>query len=567
MNVIEQERQIWAARRAYQSGQIDSAHAIAVEMLRHDGLNLDALEIKALAELDRGDDPAAEKTLRLAVSCALGQGWPYAGLSELLKRQGRVQEAEAVTRAALAVNPNDADAHEKLGMLLAMRMKAHDAATHFRRAIDILAPEPQPQLQTRLGHALLRLGWLDQAREPLEAAAAEPNAFEATVYLSELEERLGRFDAALALLDRAEAMPRPQGTAGLSRQRSVLLARMGRHDEALALLENRTDLSGAAQLQRGRLREKAGRHVEAWNDWIEAKERLRQVPGRQYHADKVAALAERLASFFASRAAADLPKAERRDDVPQPIFIAGSPRSGTTLTERILASHSEVEAGGELPFGSELQELAVTLAGGDWTFPAGLLRAEPGWAGKLRDLYLDRAEQFGLFKNGARYFTDKMPSNDFWLPLLRLAFPQSPIVLVRRHPLDVLTSIMAHEMTHGFYSAYRLEDAARHFALSDWLVEQYRAAGLGPTCDLRYETLVANQAEETERLTASVGLQMEPEQLNFHERGAVPATPSYEQVRRPLNDRSIGNWKNHAAEFKPVIPLLADALTRGGYLA
>lgn len=565
MNIAQQGQQLWAARRAYGAGQADSAYAIAVEILRHDGLNLDALEIKALVELDRGDDPAAEKTLRLAVSCALGQGWPYAGLSELLKRQGRAQEAEAVTRSALAVNPNDADAHEKLGMLLAMRMRPHDAATHFRRAMEIVGP--QPHLQTRLGHALLRLGWLDEAREPLEAAAAAQNPYEAIVYLAELEERLGNFDAAMALLDRADAMPRPPGSMGLARPRSVLLARMGKHDEALALLENKADLSGAAQLHRGRLRQRAGRHAEAWNDWIEAKHRLRKDWHREYNADQIAALAEKLAAFFASPAAADLPRAERRDGVPQPIFIAGSPRSGTTLTERILASHSAVEAGGELPFGSEMEELAVTLAGGYWTFPAGLLRAEPGWAEKLRDFYLDRAEQFGLFKSGARYFTDKMPSNDFWLPLLRIAFPESPIILVRRHPLDVLTSIMAHEMTHGFYSAYRLEDAARHFALSDWLMEQYRAAGFGPTCDLRYETLVANQAEETARITAAVGLDMEPGQLSFHESGAVPATPSYEQVSRPLNDRSIGGWKNYAKEFEPVLPLLADALARGQYTA
>jgi Flp pilus assembly protein TadD len=562
MNVVEQGRQIWTARRAYQSGQLGTAHAIAVDLLSYDPRNLDALEIKALAEIERGDDAAAEQTLRAALSCARDEGWPYAGLSELLKRNGRLPEAEAVSRAALAANPDDADAHDKLGVLLAMRMKAHDAAAHFRRAIALAGPEPQ--LLTRLGHALLRLGRLDEAREPLKTAAADPDSFEAIVYLAELEERVGRLQAAMELLDRAEKLPRAPGSS-LARQRSVLLARMGRHNEALALLENTTDLSGAAQLQRGRLRERAERHAEAWSDWTIAKERLGQVPGRQYPTEVVRALAERLAAFFASPEASALPRAERRDDVPQPIFIAGSPRSGTTLTERILASHSAVEAGGELPFGTELQEFAVALAGGEWSFPAGLLRAEAGWVDKLRDLYLDRAREFGLFESGARFFTDKMPSNDFWLPLLRLAFPESAIILVRRHPLDVLTSIMAHEMTHGFYSAYRLEDAARHFALSDWLVEQYSAAGFGPTFNLRYETLVASQAEETERLTAAVGLEMEPEQLTFHERGAVPATPSYEQVRQPLNDRSIGNWRNHAAEFEPVLPLLAEAMARGGY--
>ena len=128
---------------------------------------------------------------------------------------------------------------------------------------------------------------------------------------------------------------------------------------------------------------------------------------------------------------------------------------------------------------------------------------------------------------------------------------------------------MAHEMTHGFYSAYRLEDCGAAFALSDWLVEQYRAAGLGTTCaSPATSRSSANQAEETARITAAgVGLDMEARSLSFHETGAVPATPSYEQVRRPLNDRSIGNWKNHAKEFEPVLPVLADALARGGYSA
>jgi hypothetical protein len=124
---------------------------------------------------------------------------------------------------------------------------------------------------------------------------------------------------------------------------------------------------------------------------------------------------------------------------------------------------------------------------------------------------------------------------------------------------------MAHEMTHGFNCSYRLEDAARHLALSDWLLDKYATAGFGPTYHLRYESLVANQAEETQRLTAAIGLEMEPAQLNFHERGAVPATPSYAQVSQPLNDRSIGNWRNFASELDPVAPIVAESMKRGGY--
>ena len=563
MSSADRMRQVWAGRQAIHARRFDDARAIAGQILIADAQNVDALEIKALAEIESGNDQAAEQTLRVAMSAAPQQRWPYAGLAELLMRHGRLADAEAVSRAALAADPRNADAHEKLGSLLAVRMKAFEAAEHFRKAVSLAGPDPQ--LLTRLGHTLLRIGRLNEARKPLEtAAAANANAFEATVYLAELEERVGNFEAAMQQLDRADRMVRPPGNS-LDRQRSILLARMGKREEALALLESKSELSGAELLQRGRLRQAAGRHAEAWSDWKTGKEKLSQGPHRKYPAEPVRMLAERLAAFFGSPAGAALPRAERREDVPQPIFIVGSPRSGTTLTERILASHSAVEAGGELPFGGELHELAVSFAGSEWQFPAGLARAQPDWVTKLRDTYLERAQQYGLFASGARFFTDKMPTNDFWLPLLRLAFPDSPVVLVRRHPFDVLTSIMAHEMTHGFNSTYRLEDSARHLALADGLLEKYRAAGFGPTYDLRYESLVANQAEETERLTAAVGLEMEPAQLSFHERGAVPATPSYVQVRKPLNASSIGTWKNFASELEPVRSLVADPIVRGGY--
>jgi hypothetical protein len=269
-------------------------------------------------------------------------------------------------------------------------------------------------------------------------------------------------------------------------------------------------------------------------------------------------------AFIGAGRTSELPAAGLRRDVPQPLFIIGFPRSGTTLTEQILASHSRIRAGGELPFGSEMFELAMALAGDEANFPGGLARV-PHWPTRLRDEYLARAEQYGLLTAGAAYFTDKLPGNDFWLPLLRAAFPESPVVLVRRHPLDVLTSVMAHDMTHGFDCAYRIEDAARHLALTDRLLEACRATGVGPTYELRYERLVAEQQIESERLMVAIGFPLEPAQLSFHERTTVSPTPSYAQVREPLNDRSIGRWRNFARELEPVLPIVAEAIERNGY--
>jgi hypothetical protein len=122
-------------------------------------------------------------------------------------------------------------------------------------------------------------------------------------------------------------------------------------------------------------------------------------------------------------------------------------------------------------------------------------------------------------------------------------------------------------MTHGFHCAYRLEDAAVHLALMDELVACYSQARIGPTYELQYERLVADQAGVTRRLMASIGLEMEPSQLRFFEHETVSPTPSYAQVREPLNDRSIGRWRNYAEQLEPIMPVVAKAMERGGYAA
>jgi Tfp pilus assembly protein PilF len=537
------------ARAALKAGNVERAGEIAAAILRPDPSNLDALEIQALVAIDRGDDAAAEQALRAAIALAPDRRWPYGDLARLLLGQGRDQEAEAVARAALAADEANADAHAMLATLLARREMLVPAAAHFERAMALVGAHPD--LQLGLGRALLRQGKLGAARPLLEAAATgNPAALEPIAFLAELEERAGRFDLAMQLLDRAEPLA-AAANKDVKLQRAAVLERRGEIEAALTILESEAELSGGALLQRGRLRDRLGRHAEAWADWTRGKAMLAERATRHYHAADVERQAEQLAHLFDAEMLAKLPRAPRRADVPLPLFILGFPRSGTTLVEQILASHSEIRAGGELPFGRELRELTRDLS-----------EIDPE---HLRDTYLAGAEGYGLTTPGAAYFTDKMPLNDMWLPLLSMAFPDSPVVLVRRHPLDVLTSVMAHDMTHGFNCAYRLEDAARHLALVDRLTAHYRAAGIAITCELQYEALVADQSGETARLMAAIGLPMEPAQLNFHERESVSPTPSYAQVREPLNDRSIGRWRNYAAQLEAVRPIVADAMARGGY--
>jgi Tfp pilus assembly protein PilF len=555
------------ARAAFQSGRHAEAEKLAAEVRAQDQRSLDATEILALAHRARGDATGAERLLREAIAIDSRPRWPHDDLAMMLFDSGRVVEAEKACRAAIAADPGNPQPEMMLGNILSEREELVAGATHLRRAIALAGEHSQ--LLANLGRNLQRQGALADA-EPLlrRAVAAMPDALPPLAWLAELLEQARRFDEASAMLDCAERLARAQGS-DVTLQRAALLSRTEHWRDGLALLDAEPRLSGTALLQRGRLRDRAGRHAEAWRDFADGKAALSTVSGRRYARTEVERLVGDLTEFFTPDRFAALTAAPVPNDVPQPIFILGFPRSGTTLTEQVLASHSQIRAGGELPFVAELAEIAAQHSGG--TFPTQADRLDTAarsiLATDLRDHYLARAEAFGLLTPGTSFFTDKMPLNELYLPLLCLAFPAAPLIAVGRHPLDVMVSAMSHDFTHGFNCGYRLDDTARHYALVDTLMAKWRKLpGIAPH-QLRYENFVAAQRTETEALMAHLGLAMEPAQLAFHESPRFAPTPSYAQVQEPLNDRSIGRWRHYARELEPARAILAGTIARGGYAA
>jgi Tfp pilus assembly protein PilF len=555
------------ARAAFQSGRHAEAEKLAAEARAQDRASLDAIEILALAYRARGDTAGAERLLHEAIAIDSRPRWPHDDLAMMLFDSGRVAETEVACHAAIVADPGNPQPEMMLGNILSEREELVAGAAHLRRAITLSGEHPQ--LLANLGRNLQRQGALSEA-EPLlrRAVAAMPDALPPLAWLAELLEQARRFDEASTMLDRAERLARSQGS-DVTLQRAALLSRTPDWRRGLALLDTELQLSGAALLQRGRLRDRAGRYSEAWHDFETGKAALAAASGRRYARPEVERLIADLTSFFAPDRFAALAPAPVRHDVPQPIFVLGFPRSGTTLTEQVLASHSRIRAGGELPFAGELAAIATERTRG--AFPAHVNDLDAATratlATHLRDHYLARAEAFGLLAPGTSFFTDKMPLNELYLPLLRLAFPAAPLIAVGRHPLDVMVSAISHDFTHGFNCGYRLEDAARHYALIDRLMVEWRKLpGIAPH-QLRYENFVAAQQAETDALMAHISLPMEPAQLAFHESQRFAPTPSYAQVQEPLNDHSIGRWRHYTRELEPVCAILAEAIARGGYAA
>ena len=539
------------AREALARSEIKSAEAAVEERLKTAGRDINALEVRYLIQKHRGQLGEAARTLDTVIGINARADWAYNELIQLLMIHGKSADAEQVARAALRANPANSQAHNVFGLIISDMHDLPAGEWHFRRALE-LTSQPQAAFLTNLANNLMKQGRIKEAEgyfsRALELAPADAKTL--TSWSTLCEER-GDLARAGELLDRAEAA---SSAAEVALQRAHLLARAGKCEESIALINAGKTLTGEGQLARGRLQERLGHYEEAWHDFVAGKRKLAaEAGGLQYKADAVEALFGRFKDFF-SRANFDrLPQATLRQDVPQPIFIMGLPRSGTTLVERIVSSHSAVIAGGELSFLSELRKVASDLLPAPQPFPENLAQgwtADRHYAATLfRDYYLARAERSGLLRGGKAFFTDKMPFNEVYMPLLKMAFPQAKIVHVMRHPLDVCVSTMSNDVTQGFNCGYRIEDTAHHLAAVFDLFGHYRRElDLGDYV-LQYEALVADPAAQIRKLLDYLGLSFEEGCLRFGK----------------LSDSAVNRHRHYAQHLRPFVTRLRPMMSAYGY--
>ena len=183
----------------------------------------------------------------------------------------------------------------------------------------------------------------------------------------------------------------------------------------------------------------------------------------------------------------------------------------------------------------------------------------------LRDHYLRKVAQLGVTAENTIWFTDKMPLNETDLGLISMLFPQSPLLHLVRHPLDVVLSVFSNLLTHGFYCAYALESAARHYVLVMDLVAQYRGELALRYLPVRYEDIVDDQEGTIRRVLDFIGEDFDSGCLAFHENRRHARTASYAQVSEPLYDRSRYRYRHYLTQLRPVIPILQPVIERLGY--
>ncbi len=241
-----------------------------------------------------------------------------------------------------------------------------------------------------------------------------------------------------------------------------------------------------------------------------------------------------------------------------PIFIVGLPRSGSTLVDRILSSHSAVTSAGELNcFAHAVVDAVYQQSGGARPARRELIErsARIDFAA-LGRAYLQRARAAGA--TGVR-FTDKMPLNNLYCGLIQRALPRARIVHVARAPMAACYAIYKSLFDGGYPYSYDLGELARYYAAYRRLMEHWRAVLPGAIYDLSYEALIADQAGETRRLLEFCRLDWEDACLTFHLNPSATTTASAAQVRRPLYDDSVGQWRHYRMQLEPLERELAKA--------
>ncbi len=243
----------------------------------------------------------------------------------------------------------------------------------------------------------------------------------------------------------------------------------------------------------------------------------------------------------------------------EPIFVMGMPRTGTTLVDRILSSHPDVQSAGELlNFGVALKRATGSAS------PA-LLDAETVCRGRhvdwkrLGEDYLDSTRPL----TGAQlHFVDKQPHNFLYASMIAKALPNARIVCLRRNPLDTCLSnfrqLFSVASTYHGYS-FDLLDIGRYYLQFDRLISSLEAHFPGRVLQVDYEELVLNQESQTRKLLAFCGLPWSASCLSFEENLAPVATASVVQVRSKLYDRAIHRWQRYATQLQPVVDLLGRA--------
>jgi tetratricopeptide (TPR) repeat protein len=519
-----ERRKVARAAELQREGRLEEAEILYREVIRDYPSNVDAMRMLGRIALSLKRLPDAERLFRQAVTIAPDFVGAWLDLGRALKDQNDHLEAMACYRRVTALQPDNPQGHFMLASVLAPAGRTYEAIDSYERAVA-LEPE-HPGALLGLGHVLKTVGRQEEAVQ--------------------------------AYRDCIRRRPDNGGSYwSLANLKTYRLS-----DDDIAAMEHYVEMDGLNDTSRvnflfalAKAYEDRGDFGRAWEYYSTGNATQRM--NEYYDPVQTETVHDQIVEVFDTGL---LRKFEGSGDPDSsPIFIVGLPRSGSTLIEQILASHSAVEGTSELPYlGRVVTSLNRNRADGI-NYPQAVRELGAEHFAALGRDYLNRAGRHRV--EGARRFIDKMPNNFSTIGFLQLILPQAKIIDARRHPLDSCLSCFRQLFARGQSFTYDLTDIGEYFLQYERMMDHWHEVLPGRVLTVQYEDLVRDFETNMHRLLEYCELPFEEACLRFYETDRPVRTASSEQVRQPIYTASIGFWRNYddkLAELKEVLqPCLA----------
>ncbi len=519
----------------YRTGRYDEAISTLRNCLKEDPNNVNAMRFLAITygKLDRNASDA-EALLRRAVQIAPDFTGASINLGVMLTQSGKHMDAIAVLKDAISHKGDVAEAWACLGSAYAMGGYPDQSAEAFGRAIE-LAPNV-PATQMSRAHALKTLG--DQ-----------PGALRAYRRAAELKPDLGETYWSMANL-------------------KIFKFEEEEVDEMLRQLEGE-NLSDVADVHfrfaLGKAFEDKDDYDNAWHYYHTGNKKQRQLVG--YDPVIRELKDQQVIKVFTEEFMRE--HEGKGHAAPDPIFIVGLPRSGSTLVEQILASHSQVEGTAELAELSQIAHGVGRYSRDNLNFPESIRTLSPrDWRLYGRD-YIERTRRHRM--TDKPFFTDKMPNNFPLVGFACLALPNARIINARRHPLDSCLGSYKQLFGRGQNFTYNVEELGMYYQEYDAMIKHWHKVLPGRVLDVHYEQTVLDLDSQVRRILEHCGLPFEEQCLRFYETDRAVKTASSEQVRQPIYKGALGKWRKyeeHLGEWQemlgPIIDELPEAVRNAG---
>jgi predicted Zn-dependent protease len=511
--------------------------------------------LTAAAALCENNIPQAEALLRAHLKKYPTDVAALRMLAEVAARLGRYEDAGSLLTRCLELAPSFTAARHHRAIVLHRQNKP---AAALREVTELLEKDPRNPAYNNLKAAILaRIGELQDSIEIYAGILAEHPA-QPKIWLSygHALKTSGRENDCIAAYNKGIELLPSLGEAYWSLANLKTAQFTNEAVEAMRLQLRRPDLAVEDRLHfhfaMGKALEDKGEYAASFEHYAQGNQ-LRHAQ-LSYQPDEMSTHVKRVKSLYTAQFFSD--RKHYGAAAQDPIFIVGLPRSGSTLLEQILSSHSLVEGTMELP---DVAGIARSL------FDRGKKSDTPGYSAVLAALDADQCRELGerylaqtriQRKTDAPFFIDKMPNNFAHIDLIQLALPRAKIIDARRHPLGCCFSGFKQHFARGQGFTYSLEDIGRYYRDYVELMAFFDVVLPGRIHRVIYESMIEDTESEVRRLLEYCGLPFEDGCLRFYENERAVRTASSQQVRQPIFREGVDHWRN----FEPWLDPLKESL-------